>query len=95
MKFSVIRVGKKAVKAFATKLQSKSFVLIKGRNGYIMCGYINMDSAEKFGDVAVKVTGVSTIKDVLKSSVADSTTNAKKLGIIAGMPIKEVLKIIA
>jgi len=70
-------------------------IVIRGKRGYIMCGYINLKVAEMFKDVAVKVTGVSSITDVLKARVNDLTSFAKRLGIYKNQPIKDVLKIIA
>lgn len=77
------------------KLQHKNLVLLKGSKGYIMCGYLNLKTAEKFGEAAVKITGVSNIKEALKTSAYSLTTAAKKLGIRKGQPIAEVLKLLA
>lgn len=90
-----IKVGEKTIEALSTKLGEKNLVLLKGSKGYIMCGYLNLEAAEKFDDVAVKITGVSTIEDALKAQVHSCTSCAKNLGIKDGQPIKEVLDIIA
>lgn len=89
-----IKVGKRYIEAVAIKLLSKNFVLLRGRQGYIMCGYLNMKAAEKFKDVAIKITGVSTIEEALKASVRSCTSSARRLGIYKGQPVREVLKII-
>jgi uncharacterized protein YunC (DUF1805 family) len=60
-----------------------------------MCGYLDMSVADKFNDVAIKVTGVSGIDDALNGNVHSCSSAAAKLGISAGQPIKEALKIIA
>jgi uncharacterized protein YunC (DUF1805 family) len=90
-----IKIGKKSVEAFAIRLLSKTFVLLRGSKGYVMCGYLNLKTAQKFGDVAVKITGVTTIEEALKAKVHFCTPAAKRLGIHKGQPIKEALKIIA
>jgi len=90
-----IKVGKEYVDALAVKLLSKNLVLLWGKGGYVMCGYLNMSVAKKFKDVAVRVTSVSTIEDALTSKVSSCTHPAKKLGIYVGQPIRNVLKIIA
>jgi len=77
------------------KLQNKNLVLLKGSKGYIMCGYLDLKAAEKIGEAAVKITGVSNIKEALQASVHSLTTAAKKLGIRKGQPIAEVLKLLA
>jgi len=81
--------------AYSIKLMDKTLVLLKGSRGYIMCGYLNMKVAEKFKDVAVKITGVSTIDQALQTAVHSCSSQAKKLGIFKGQKITEVLKLIA
>ena len=94
-KYKKINSGKGFIEAFSINLQNKNFVLLKGKIGYIMCGYLNMRVAEKFKDIAVKIVGVSTIEDAFKAKVAGCTSAAKRLGIKNGQAIKDVLKIIA
>ena len=67
-------------------------LMIISKKGYIMCGYLNINTAQKLGDVACMVTGVKTIEDVLNSNIVALTAEAQKLGIIMGMPVKEVLQ---
>ncbi|MBU1999140.1 MAG: DUF1805 domain-containing protein [Candidatus Omnitrophota bacterium] len=90
-----IRIKGGILEAWQIRLQSKFFILIKGRKGYIMCGYLNLSSASKVKDVAVKVTGVGCIEDVLKAKATAVTYSARQLGIFPGQPIKEILSIIA
>jgi len=90
-----IRIGDRAVEALAFSLTDKNLIVLRGSRGYIMCGYLNLEAAEKFNDVAVKITGVSTIDDALKANVVSCTKTAKDLGIAVGQPIQDVLRIIA
>jgi len=89
------KVEAKYVEAALIPLLSKNLIILRGAKGYIMCGYLNLKVAEKFKDVAVKIVGVSSIKDALKAKVHSCTSAARKLGIRKGQPIKKVLKIIA
>jgi uncharacterized protein YunC (DUF1805 family) len=91
--YKKIKIGKSYIEAFVLPLLAKSFILLRGRRGYVMCGYLNLKAAEKFKDRAVKVTGVSGIKDALSAEVHSCTSEARKLGIRKGQPIREVLKI--
>ena len=59
-------------------LQKASLILIKSNNGYIMCGYLNMDIANKLGDIAAKVTGVQTIDEALDATIVELSDNAIK-----------------
>ena len=90
-----IKIGGKYIEAFLLSLQSKNLILLRGSRGYVMCGYLNLKAAERFKDAAIKITGISTIEEALKTSVHSCTSSARKLGIYKGQPIKEVLKIIA
>jgi uncharacterized protein YunC (DUF1805 family) len=91
----IIKIGKHKITAIQLLLQSKSLIILRGSKGYVMCGYLNMTAANKFKDVAVKITKVTSIKDALAAKAYGCSAAAKKLGIQPGWPIKEVLKIIA
>lgn len=90
-----IKTGKKSILAVLIKLMDKNLIVLKGEKGYIMCGYLNLRAADKFKDIAVKITGISTIEEALKTKVHSCTYAAKKLGIYKGQAIRDVLKIIA
>ena len=94
VKYKKIKIGGKYIEAVCVGLLSKNFILLRGAKGYIMCGYLNLKVARKFKDVAVKITGVSSIEDALKATVHSCTPQAGKLGIYKGQSIKDVLKII-
>lgn len=89
-----IKVGKKHILAVNLKLSSKNLIVLSGSKGYVMCGYLNLSTANKFNDVAVKITKVSTIKEALAARVHSVSYSAKKIGIKKGKGIKDVLKII-
>jgi uncharacterized protein YunC (DUF1805 family) len=90
-----IKVGDKKIEAILMPLLEKNLIVLRGKKGYIMCGYLNLEAAEKFDEVAVKITGVSTIDDALRTSVHSCSSQATKLGIHPGQPIQEVLSLIA
>lgn len=90
-----IKAGKKCITALILPLQSKNLIVLRGRKGYIMCGYLNMDVAEKFNDIAVKISGASTIKEALNANVYSCTSKAKEVGINEGQPVKDILNLIA
>ncbi len=89
-----IKVGKKFAKALKFPLGEKNLIIIKGKKGYIACGYIDLKIANKFDEVAIKISGVSNIKEALAARVNDCTVRAKKIGISKGQLIKDVLEII-
>lgn len=89
-----IEVGNKNIEAIHIKLLTKNLILLRASKGFVMCGYLNLNTANKFAEVAVKIKGVTTIDDALTAKVDSATNAAKRLGIYKGQPIKEVLKII-
>jgi len=93
--FKKIKIGEKYIQVLSLKLSSKTLIVLSGKKGYIMCGYLDMKVANKFKDVAVKIVGVSNIKQALNSCVYSVSKAAKKLGIRKGQAIKDVLKIIS
>ena len=75
-----MRLGKKA-----------PLVILKGSTGYIMCAYLNMEAANSLGDIAVKVTGVNDVNDILNSEVNSCSGGAQELGIKPGNRIMDII----
>ncbi len=69
-------------------------ILIRGKRGFIMCGYINLDVAEKLGLVVVRVSGVSSIEEMLEKEVSNATSRAKEIGIKDGVKVKDIIDLI-
>lgn len=67
-------------------------IVIKGERGYLMCGYLNTEVAEKLGDAAAVVRGVNTFDEMLEKEVSEVTAAAEALGIRRGMKGKEALE---
>jgi uncharacterized protein YunC (DUF1805 family) len=66
-------------------------LLIKGEKGFVMCGYLNIEVAEKLGAAAATVSGVDSFNDVLNAEIKASTSKAKKLGVEPGNVVREVI----
>ena len=90
-----IKIGKKWIQGYCIPLQKKNFILLRGAKGYVMCGYLDLNTANMCADVAVRISGVSTLKEALQSEVQDVSLAAKRIGIYEGQPVKDVLKILA
>ena len=95
MRKRLLKVGHRELEALAWKIGAKTLVVIKGRKGYVMCGYLNMAAAEASGDVAIMVSGVASIGDALRSTAKSVSQEAYNLGIRENQPIRDVLEIIA
>jgi uncharacterized protein YunC (DUF1805 family) len=72
-------------------MEHAPLLVIRAPRGFVMCGYLNMETANKLGDVAVMVTGVSSFEEVLKAKAVEVSDAARKLDIYVGMPAKEAL----
>jgi len=70
---------------------SPPLLLIVGNKGFVMCGYLNLEVAERIGAAAVVVSGVRSVEDVLKAEVKGVTSKARELGIEPGAVVREVL----
>jgi uncharacterized protein YunC (DUF1805 family) len=86
-----IDLGKGVALGIKIDLNVAPILLVKATRGFVMCGYLNMEAAEKLGDVAARVSGVSTFEDVLNAKVQQATTKAKGLGVREGMTGREAL----
>jgi uncharacterized protein YunC (DUF1805 family) len=95
METKKIPIQQKIIEGFCLQLGQKKLIILKGKLGYIMCGYLDLSVAESLGEVAVKVTGVDSIDAALESRVCQLTSAAKDLGIYQQQPIYDVLQIIA
>lgn len=92
IKYKKIKVGKKYIEALLFNLSNKNLIVLKGRKGYIMCGYLNLKAARKFKDAAAMITGVSTITEALKTNISAVTPGAAKIGVYKGQSVKEALR---
>ena len=70
-------------------------VLIEGNKGFVMCGYLNIDSAESLGAAAAVISGVSSWEDILNAKIKTSTTKAKALGLEPGKVVRDVIAALA
>ncbi|MDK2892478.1 DUF1805 domain-containing protein [Methanohalophilus sp.] len=88
-----IRIGNKTAVGLQWEMGNASLLIIKADKGFVMCGYLNIETANKLGDVAAVVSGVSTFDDVLKAPLKAVSENAQKLGIKEGITGKEALEL--
>ncbi|MBU0762545.1 MAG: DUF1805 domain-containing protein [Candidatus Altiarchaeota archaeon] len=80
--------------AHIIKLDNVNLVLLKAKRGYVMCGLLNLDTAEKLGHAACVVSGVSNADDVLNAKIIKCTSKAKKIGIREGLRGEEALELL-
>jgi len=94
MKIKKIRLENGQVIGSFIELNNAPLIVLQAKKGYVMCGYLNMNTANKLGDVAGRVTGVKTFEDALDAAIVEVSENAKKMGLQEGMKTKEFLNLL-
>ena len=90
-----IEIGGKKVLGVTIPTPNSNLLMVSTPKGYIMCGYLNIETAERLGDCAAVVKGVKNLDELLEGRVVEITNSAKKSGIKIGMKgIKALSKII-
>jgi len=87
----IIELDKGQAEGFRIDLNNAPLILVKAKRGYVMCGYLNINAANKLGDIAGRVTGVKSFEDVLNAEILEVSDNAKKVGLKVGMKGRDFL----
>ena len=90
-----MNIDGKEFKAHAIATTNTNILIITSRKGFLACGYIKAEVANKVGDVCAIVTGVKTPDDMLVANVIAVSEAAAELGITEGMTGKEALLLMA
>ena len=85
--------GKAAVGLKVDLPDSPPLLMVIGETGFVMCGFLNVEAAEKIDVAAAMVSGVKTFDDVLEAEVKAATSRAQAKGAKPGMKGKEALKL--
>lgn len=88
-----VKLGERAYAVVSHNIGNLPLIVVRAKNGYIACSYIDKDTAEKVGDVAAFVSGVRTMDDFMKAKIRNATTWAEDLGIREGMSVKKALEL--
>ncbi len=68
-----------------------NFLVIKGSSGFLGCGYVNIEAADRLGDCAAIVTGVKNFEDMFSAKVVKVSRKAAESGICEGMTGQDAL----
>jgi uncharacterized protein YunC (DUF1805 family) len=71
---------------------SPPLLLVVADKGFVMCGFLNVDVAERLGVAAAVVSGVKSFEDVLNAEVKAVTSKARGLSVSVGMKGVDALK---
>ncbi len=72
-------------------LPGAPLVLVHAKNGFVMCGYLNIETANKLGVAAGMVRGVATVSDLLDAPLVAVSTLAESKGVRLGMTGRDAL----
>jgi uncharacterized protein YunC (DUF1805 family) len=86
--------GKTAVGLKVDLPDAPPLLLVMGETGFVMCGFLNMEAAEKLNVTAAMVSGVKSFDDVLEAEVKAVTSEARRKGIEPGMKAKDAIKLL-
>ena len=91
----VLRVGGRACLGVKVDLPgcSAPLLLVVAEKGFVMCGFLNLEVAERLGVAAAVVSGVRSFGDVLGAEVRAVTGRAVELGVRVGMKGEEALRL--
>jgi uncharacterized protein YunC (DUF1805 family) len=92
MKSSTIEIDGKKIICVEVPLPGAPLVLAYGENGFVMCGYLNLEAADKLNVAAAVVRGVSTTEDLLKAKVQGVSKMAATKGVTLEMSGAVALK---
>lgn len=91
MKHIEFDVGGKKASGLVVELPGAPLVLAWGEAGFVMCGYLNIESANKLGVAAAIVRGVNTVDDLLAGKVTQVSARGASRGIEEGMSGRDAL----
>jgi len=92
MKNIDINFGGKKATGIEVPLPKAPLVLASGPAGFVMCGYLNIETADRLGVAAAMVRGVSTVDDLLAAPVVSCSKAALERGVTNGMTGREALE---
>ncbi len=84
MKTLEININGKTATGIEILLPGAPLVLATGKEGFVMCGYLNIEAANKLGVAAAIVRGVNTVNDLLAGSVSAVSAVAEQKGVKLG-----------
>ncbi|UXY16971.1 YunC family protein [Chitiniphilus purpureus] len=63
---------------------ARPLLIIKGKKGFLGCGYINVETCNKTSEACAIVSGVNTFDDMRKAKVVAVSVKARELGVVEG-----------
>ncbi|MDK2383467.1 MAG: DUF1805 domain-containing protein [Candidatus Korarchaeota archaeon] len=71
---------------------SPPLILIRGNRSFAMCGFLNIEAADRAGVLAIMSSGVNSVEDLLEAPVKGTTSRALEMGAKMGEKVSESLR---
>lgn len=84
-----------AADAYCIDLGPARLIFVRTSSGFVGCGFFDLAVFARLGIPAAKVTGVSTIEDLLRGSVSAATPAAVLLGVTPGVRGEEAVRMLS
>ncbi|WP_319377838.1 YunC family protein [uncultured Methanocorpusculum sp.] len=78
-------VNEVTIEGFCLPVPPSNLIFITAPGGFLGCGFFDMRTFARLGMAAVRITGVSTLEELLAGKIAELTESAETLGIKVGM----------
>ncbi|MFI3290327.1 MAG: DUF1805 domain-containing protein [Opitutales bacterium] len=72
-----LQINDKVFQGVSVELPVAPLLIIKSDKGFLACGYVQIDTASRLGEVAAIVTGVSDFDDMLNAPIKFLSEKAK------------------
>ena len=79
------------LEGYSIPTANTAILIIKAKRGFLGCGYFSLATADKVGDAAVIVSGVSDFETMLAAKVKGFSPAAAALGVTEGLTGREAL----
>lgn len=86
-----VKIDTKEFQASKIQTSHANIMLIKAEQGFLGCGYFDIETSNKLSEPVAIVTGVKSYEDMLGAKVIKISTAAQELGIEIGMSGREAL----
>jgi len=94
LKIESVRVDEVDFKAVSMPTEKTCVLMIQGSSGFLACGYLNIEVANRLGEKVAIVKGVKSFQDMLDAPIREVSAAAEAAGIRLEMPGRTALKIL-
>jgi uncharacterized protein YunC (DUF1805 family) len=89
-----LEIDNKPYSAHLIETSKAKILMIQASDGFLACGYFDIETANKLNEAVAIVTGVSTYEDMLTAKVVKISKSAQEKGLTLGITGKEALNLL-